>query len=683
MCGLSGVFDGAGRADLGALRTLALGMAATLRHRGPDSGGVWVDDAARLALAHRRLAIIDLSAEGRQPMHSVNERWVIVFNGEIYNFRTLRAELIAAGDHFRGASDTEVLLAALDRFGLDRALERITGMFAFALWDRATRTLHLVRDRLGKKPLYFGWLGQSFVFASELKALAAHPEFAPEVDRGALSALLRYQYIPAPHSIWRGICKLPAGTRLAISLDDREARSTAGLLDRIRPYWCAKTIAEAGQAEPPPTSDAHALERLDALLGEAVAERMIADVPLGAFLSGGIDSSVIVALMQRHSARPVKTFTVGFAEQNYDEAADARQVANHLGTEHTELYVTPREAREVIPALPDIYDEPFADPSQIPTFHIARLARRHVTVCLSGDGGDEVFGGYQRYFVASGLDRRLRAWPPWLRRSAAGAMTALAPQAWDALLRRAQPRLPAGVRGHWSGDRMHKLAGLMRSADRDDLYHSLIRLANDPRAMLIDGSEPPAVFSDPGRAPRLDDYTHRMMYYDTVSYLPDDILVKIDRASMAVSLEARAPLLDHRVVEFAWTLPLSAKVRDGRGKWLLRQLFHRYLPEALASRPKQGFGVPLADWLRGPLRDWAETLLAEARLAEEGFFRPQPVRRKWQEHLSGTRNWSAGLWSVLMFQAWQERWLAGRRPSVEVAREAADSSLLNHRQLAS
>jgi asparagine synthase (glutamine-hydrolysing) len=683
MCGLSGLFDGGGRASAAELRGLALKMADTLRHRGPDSGGVWLDPTARLALAHRRLAIIDLSAEGQQPMHSASERWVIVLNGEIYNFRALKADLTAAGDRFRGGSDTEVLLAAIDRYGLEGTLERVVGMFAFALWDRKTRILHLVRDRLGKKPLYFGWLGQSFAFASELKALAAHPDFTPEVDRGALSLLLRYQYIPAPHSIWRGIYKLPAGTCLALSLDQGAPRSEHALLDQIRPYWCAKAVAERAGAQAPPAADGVLLDRLDALLSEAVRDRMIADVPLGAFLSGGIDSSVVVALMQRQSARPVKTFTVGFGEQAYDEAACARRVADHLGTEHTELYVTPAQAREVIPALPELYDEPFADPSQIPTFHVARLARRHVAVCLSGDGGDEVFAGYGRYFLAANLDRRLRGWPPWLRRSAATLMTSLAPEAWDLLLRAARPQLPDGMRGQWSGDRVHKLAGLVRAADRDQLYHTLIGLSNDPQSMVIDGVEPPTAFSDPGKVPPIEDYTHRMMYYDTITYLPDDILVKVDRASMAVSLEARAPLLDHRVVEFAWTLPLAAKVRQGQGKWLLRQLFERYLPSEFALRPKQGFGVPLADWLRGPLREWAETLLDESRLAAEGFLRPEPIRRTWAQHLSGTRNWSAGLWSVLMFQAWQERWLSpGRRPC-RARQEPVASSLRNDDRLVS
>lgn len=665
MCGIVGLLDADRRFAPSALGDVVGRMGNTLRHRGPDSTGVWIDASAGLALAHQRLAIIDLSANGQQPMVSASGRYCIVFNGEIYNFPRLRRDLINLGAELRGHSDTETLLAAIDRWGLAPTLERLVGMFAFALWDRQTSTLTLARDHLGQKPLYFGPIGSTFVFASELKAFAAHPDFDLEVDRGALTLFLRHQYVPAPHTIWRGVFKLPAGCLLSLDVA-RDWPPQSDLVARIARYWCARAIAEQGRETPRGLSGGAALDRLDQLLNQAVGDCMIADVPLGAFLSGGIDSSLLVALMQKHTGRPVKTFTIGFVETEFDEAEHARQIARHLGTEHTELYLTPQEARAIVPQLPEMFDEPLSDPSQIPTFHVARLAREHVTVSLSGDGGDEVFGGYGRYALADSLRRRAGRVPPGLRHTAAALANALPARAWDLILSLAQVPAPPGLRGHWSGDRIHKLAALLRIDDPDQLYRAVVSTFHDPCAMLIDAQEPPTAFTDPARSPQLPEYADRMMYYDIVTYLPDDILVKLDRASMAVSLEARVPFLDHRLVEFAWQLPLEAKLQGGQGKWLLRQLFNRYLPAELAVRPKQGFAIPLAEWLRGPLRDWAEALLDERRLIEDGFLHAAPVRRKWQEHLAGSRNWSSQIWNLLMFQAWRQRWLgAGQTLSAQ------------------
>ena len=658
MCGITGLLDPERRFAPDGLVKAVGRMADTLRHRGPDSSGVWADPGGGAALGHRRLAIIDLSPNGHQPMVSAHGRYCLVFGGEIYNHRALRRQLLSAGAQLRGHSDTEVLLAAIETWGLEAALDAVVGMFAFALWDRRTRVLSLARDHLGQKPLYFGRIGSTFAFASELKALAAHPDFRAEVNRDALALFLRHQYVPAPHTIWRGVFKLPAASRLSVHLEGSLA--DAGLLARVERYWCLRTVAERGRAAADPWSQAEALDQLDQLLNEAVRDCMVADVPIGAFLSGGVDSSLVVALMQRHAARPVKTFTIGFWEAQFDEAGHAREVARRLGTEHTELYLTPDEALATIPGLPEIFDEPLSDPSQIPTYHVARLAREQVTACLSGDGGDEVFGGYGRYLVADRLRRRATAVPRGLRHAAAALAHALPAGAWDAVLCLARARAPTGLHGQWSGDRVHKLATLLRIDDPDQLYRAVISAVHDPCALVRDAHEPETAFTDPAQRPGLAEFAERMMYFDALTYLPENILTKVDRASMAVSLEARAPFLDHRVVEFGWRLPLEAKLHAGQGKRLLRQLFARYLPAELADRPKQGFAIPLAAWLRGPLRDWAEGLLDERRLVDEGFLQAAPIRHKWQEHLRGSRNWSSLLWSVLMFQAWHERWAGAR-----------------------
>jgi asparagine synthase (glutamine-hydrolysing) len=667
MCGIAGYLALETTLHLDEARAVAGAMTNALTHRGPDDTGCWVDAAAGIALGHRRLSILDLSPEGRQPMLSASGRYVVAFNGEIYNFQALRAELDKADDGaglWRGHSDTEVMLAAFECWGVEAALGKFIGMFAFALWDRRDRLLYLGRDRLGEKPLYYGWVHGALTFASELKALRAYPGWRGEIDRDALALFMRHDYIPAPYSIYRDIYKLPPGTLLALSADTarrkrpfspRPATRADATLCRPLYYWSIKDVAESGTRSSFTVSTDEAVSQLDTLLRTSVAQQMVADVPLGAFLSGGIDSTTVVALMQAQSERPVKTFTIGFNEPGYNEAEHAKAVARHLGTEHTELYVTPDQAQAVIPRLPDLYDEPFADSSQIPTFLVAQLARRHVTVALSGDGGDELFGGYNRYFWGRNLWRRFGWMPRGMRGAAASGMTWLSPQSWDRVFSGLGPLLPSPLRQPQAGSKLHKLAGIIRVRDPEELYLGLVSHWADPAAVVKGAREPPTALSDPDHRVDLADFTDRMMYLDTVTYLPDDILVKVDRAAMGVSLETRVPLLDHRVVEFAWRVPLSMKIRDGQGKWLLRQVLYRYVPQALMERPKMGFGVPIDSWLRGPLREWAEELLGEARLRQEGYFEPAPIRRLWREHLSGERDWQYHLWDVLMFQAWLER----------------------------
>ena len=646
MCGIAGWFaTGAeeGRHD----RDLLDRMTATLGHRGPDAHGVWLDPESGVGLGARRLAIVDLSAKGHQPMASADGRYVVAFNGEIYNFRDLQRSL--KGYPFRGHSDTEVLLAAVLRWGVEGALRRFNGMFAFALWDRAERTLTLARDPMGEKPLYYGWMGSTLLFGSELKALRAHPRFDGEVDRDALALFLRHKYVPAPWSIYRRVKKLPAGSTLAI----RTGRSGPGI--RFERYWDPADVADRAAASPLEASPEEATDELDALLLDAVGLRMHADVPLGAFLSGGVDSSTVVAMMQAQSSQPVRTFTIGFQELDFNEAPFAKDVAAHLGTDHTELYVSPREAMEVIPRLPVLYDEPFADSSQIPTFLISQLARRRVTVALSGDGGDELFGGYNRYLWGGGVVQRMAAAPRFVRRMAAGALGGASPAAWDRMFRALRPVLPPALRQPGAGDKMQKLSAVLAAQGPPaSLYLDMISHWKDPAGLVLGAAEPATAASDPARWPSAGGLAAQMMFVDAITYLPDDILAKVDRASMGTSLEARVPILDPRVVEFAWRLPLEMKVRGRRGKWLLRRVLHRYVPDALIERPKAGFGVPIGDWLRGPLRGWAEELLAADRLRAEGYLDPEPIRARWTEHLSGRRNWQYPLWDVLMFESWLE-----------------------------
>jgi asparagine synthase (glutamine-hydrolysing) len=657
MCGIAGYWDTKGN-KIAELRATVAHMTAALHHRGPDDGGLWTDDSLGLGLGHRRLSIVDLSREGSQPMVSASGRFITVFNGEIYNFQTLKKELEVLGHHFRGRSDTEVLLASMDEWGLDRSIAKLAGMFAFALWDIQTRTLHLVRDRLGKKPLYFGWLGSSFVFASELKSITLHPEFDRSIDRAALSLFVQYGYVPAPATIYRTIFKLPAGALISLRGNQQDLATGRELLGLVRPYWSARSVTEQGLSEPPDLGDEEALDELDALLGAAVSERMIADVPLGAFLSGGLDSSLIVALMQKRAAQPVKTFSIGFNEAEYNEAADARRVADCLGTDHTEFFVSADEACGVLPDLPTIYDEPFADPSQIPTVLLSRLTRARVTVALSGDGGDELFGGYNRYLLATGMHRKLLWVSLPFRTAAASALTAVPARGWDVALSAAHILFRRWSNLALPGDRLHELANAMLAPTPAAMYRSVLTYWSDtpPLVDAVLGSEGGPLDASLWSAGS-EGLVERLMAQDLASYLPDGILTKVDRASMSVGLEVRAPLLDHRVAEFACRLPSRHKFHDGRGKWILRKLLARHLPSPHINRPKQGFGIPISAWLRGPLQDWAEELLDARQLKSQGFFEPQLIRQRWLEHLSGKRNWGRSLWSVLTFQAWRDCWL--------------------------
>lgn len=650
MCGITGFIDLQTRRSPEELKAVVRAMAEALRHRGPDDSGVWVDAALGLALGHRRLSVLDLSPLGRQPMISADGRYLITYNGEIYNFPGLRRELESQGEVFHSTSDTEVLLAAVSRWGFEEALKRAVGMFAFALWDREERVLSLARDRLGEKPLYYGWQGRTFLFASELRALRRWPDFSGVIDRNALALFLRLHSVPAPFSIYQGIQKLPPGTFLQLAWKDL----TPGEIPFPRAYWSAREVAEKGQQVPFLGNEDEAIDELDRLLREAVSCQMVADVPLGALLSGGLDSSTVVALMQAQSSRAVKTFTIGFHEDAFNEAVQAQAVARHLGTDHTELYVTAADALEVIPRLPELYDEPFGDSSQIPTSLVCRLARSQVTVALSGDGGDELFGGYPRYTLVPEIWRLINQIPRRWRRVTGKFLTGMPVSFWDRFLAVLESFLPAHLRQKPYGEKIYKLAEYLSAGSPEEIYYRLISQWQQPLEVVRDAEEYPTLVTDPTRWASLPDLVPRLMSFDLGLYLPDDILVKVDRAAMDVSLETRVPLLDHRIVEFAWRLPLSLKIRNHQGKWLLRELLCRYVPRELVERPKMGFAVPIAQWLTGPLRDWAESLLAEDRLRQEGFFHPEPIRRKWREHQGGMPWWHHHLWNILMFQAWLE-----------------------------
>ncbi|MDY7219410.1 asparagine synthase (glutamine-hydrolyzing) [Denitrificimonas sp. JX-1] len=650
MCGLNGFFNAH---SIIPMQSVIEQMNFSIQHRGPDAGGFWLDSLLGLAFGHRRLAVQELSSAGNQPMISECGRYVLVLNGEIYNHQSLRKQLAESGlvINWRGHSDTETLLACFVAWGIEKTLQATIGMFAIAVWDKQEQVLTLARDRMGEKPLYWGWSNDLLIFASELKSIKAHPEFEAVIDRDALTLLLRHCYIPAPYSIYKGIQKLMPGHVLQIPLQGDLSQSKAAT---PKPYWSLNNVVEQGLANPFVGSPEAAVDALEEQLKKSVADQMLADVPLGAFLSGGVDSSTIVALMQAQSDMPVRTFTLGFNEPGYNEAEHAKAVAKHLGTAHTELYVQPDDALSVIPNLANMYCEPFADSSQIPTFLVSQLAKQHVSVALSGDAGDELFGGYNRYVAAQKVWGPVQKMPSFVRHLAAGGLRSLSPNSWDKLFEFAKPVLPKKLQLSIPGEKARKLSEVLTLSSGEAFYRQLTSHWTDPASVVINGQEPITLLTDPSAWPKTDCLEHAMMAMDAQTYMSDDILVKVDRAAMASSLETRTPMLDHRVVELAWKMPLEYKIRNGQGKWVLRQVLYKYVPKDLIERPKAGFGIPLASWLRGPLREWAEALLDEKRLRQEGYFHPAPIRTMWLEHLSGKKNWQYHLWNILMFQAWLE-----------------------------
>ncbi|MFT5258929.1 MAG: asparagine synthase (glutamine-hydrolyzing) [Saprospiraceae bacterium] len=698
MCGFAGILIQSRLDSADQMRKVLTGMGRAIAHRGPDDDGVWLDEIGGIGFSHRRLSVIDLSPAGHQPLESRCGRFVIVYNGEIYNHHVIREELEKdrlprrfaprepegrprgptfssvsvpdlildvggdrddggegkllrfarndRGDEWRGHSDTETLLAAIEAWGVEKALKKVKGMFAFALWDKQQKALYLARDRVGEKPLYYGWQGDAFLFGSELKALKASPDFIGEIDRGALALFLRHNYVPGPHSIYKGIKKLPAGTFLKIETG-REAGIQKGQ-EKPEPYWDFAQAAKSGLESPFAGNESEAITVLEEKLGSAIAGQMLSDVPLGALLSGGVDSSLICALMQSQNGSAIKTFTIGFDAQAYNEAEHASAVAKHLRTEHTELYIQPDDALNLIPALPQMYDEPFADSSQLPTHLVMQMVKQHVTVALSGDGGDELFAGYNRYAYAPKIWDRLGRLPPVIRGGIAKALTAI-PAAGFNQFANALGVAQLGSKAHKLGQRLQRVNSI------DDLYLALVSEWGESESLVLGaGAEPDYLLNSRNTWPVIVDSVARMMVLDSLSYLPDDILVKVDRAAMAVSLETRAPFLDKDIIEFAWQLPKNMKIRDGQGKWLLRQLLDKYVPRELIERPKMGFSIPLDDWLRGPLKDWAEQLLDESRLRREGYLNPEPIRKAWHRHCLGKANYGYRLWSVLMFQSWLE-----------------------------
>jgi asparagine synthase (glutamine-hydrolysing) len=649
MCGIAGLLDTTRATGPDALHQRARDMASTLIHRGPDDAGTWVDAEVGVGFGHRRLEVVGRGTQGQQPMGSPSGRWIVSYNGELYNTLALRGELEGTGLNIRGTSDTEVLVGGLEHWGLEGTLERIEGMFAFAAWDRRERRLHLARDRFGEKPLFYGWAGPVFAFASELKAFHTLPTFEARVNRDAVAAYLRLSCVPAPACIYQGLAKLGPGARVCI-----ETGTAPGRLPHQVPYWSAGDAIDAACRLRPLADDREAIEVVEAALSDAVGARSVAEVPVGALLSGGIDSSLTVALMQRHSGHRVRTFTVSFEDEAFDEAPAAAAVARHLGTEHTTVGMTAQDVFDLVPRVPEIWDEPFSDSSQLPTYLVAKVARQAVTVALSGDGGDELFAGYNRH---AWLDRVWRAadpFPPSLRRGVGGTLRRIPPGAVDSVA----ARLPARWQVRLPSTKVAKLGRVLEASSVDAAYQALVSHWEDP-ALLVRGASPtPAVMGNGHSAPGGTDVMAQLLRTDLVTYLPDDIMTKVDRAAMAVSLETRTPFLDRGVLEAAWRLPPTSKRRDGTAKWLLRQILYRHVPASLVDRPKMGFGVPIDNWLRGPLRPWAEDLLSEAALARHGFLRPEPIRQAWNLHQAKRRDLSAELWDVLMLQAWLDRWPA-------------------------
>lgn len=648
MCGIAGFLNFKATQTQGALISLGKNMSGTLIHRGPDDSGIWADEKDGICLAHRRLAILDLSPLGHQPMVSQSKRYVLIFNGEIYNYMEIRKDLELRNCNFKGHSDTEVMLAAFETWGLFESLKKFIGMFAIALWDQKEKQLYLIRDRLGKKPLYYGFMGNTFLFGSELKALKVHPEFQKEINRNALTAFLRYSYIPTPYSIYENIYKLNPGT--VLTLNPKKGWNQV----KLTSYWSFEEIARKSRDLPSHKNETEAVEELDSLLKDAVRIRMYSDVPLGVFLSGGIDSSLITALMQAQSEIPIKTFTIGFQESAYNEAPYSKEIAKHLGTNHAEFYLSPKDAMEVIPLLPILYDEPFADPSQIPTYLVSKVAKQQVTVALSGDGGDEIFGGYNRYLIGKNIWKKISRLPTPLKKSFSIGMTKISPQVIDSIFSLFNRFHFAFLREERPGEKLHKLAQILTVSSCEEMYYQFISHWKDPETVVMNGKEPLTYLKTIQWNSKMS-CVEKMMAWDTLTYLPDDILAKVDRASMGVSLEVRAPLLDHRVVEYAWNLPEELKIRQKETRWILRKILYQYVPKQLIERPKMGFGLPIGEWLRGSLREWAESLINEQKLKNENFFQPEPIREKWEEHLSKKRNWYDLLWNILMFEAWLQK----------------------------
>ena len=646
MCGINGFYSLSSFISDHVISKMNLAIS----HRGPDSNGIWSDKKSGIFFGHSRLSIIDLSAAGNQPMKSNSGRFILTYNGEIYNHLEIRKELEESSSNikWKGNSDTETLLEAIDFWGIEKTLNKIQGMFAFGLWDQKKRCLILARDRIGEKPLYFGWQGKgnnkTFLFGSELKALKAHPEFSPKINRNAIALQLRHNYIPAPHSIYKDIYKLQPGHYLKL----KESDLKRNLLPDSKTYWSLTETVLSGYKSQLNINESYIQEDLEKNLKLAVRKQMISDVPLGAFLSGGIDSSTIVALMQSQSTYPVKTFTIGFNEDEYSEARHAKKIAEYLGTDHTELYVSSKKAIEVIPKLPNIYDEPFSDSSQIPTFLISQLAKKDVKVALSGDGGDELFCGYNRYIMGEKFWNIFRLMPQSFRKIFASGLQSISTQNWTKI-----SKLLPGLKEYSNfGDKIHKGANVLKANTSHELYYMLCSHWQNPTEAVMNSEEPDTLLTK--FKPELQGLNNQqqMMALDFLTYLPDDILVKVDRAAMASSLETRIPFLDHNLIEYVWRISHSLKFKKGEGKWILKQILNKYIPKHLTERPKMGFGIPIDTWLRGPLRDWAENLLDQKRLQQDGYFNSKLIRNKWTEHLSGKRDWQYDLWSILMFQAW-------------------------------
>ncbi len=657
MCGFAGFLTNSERLfnSFGNPTKILKLMNNQIIKRGPDTEGYWLDPNKLLGLSHRRLAIQDLSNLGHQPMLSNSKRYVVAFNGEIYNYLDLGKKLISQGytSNFKGNSDTEVLISIIECYGFETAIKLCKGMFALAVYDTQEKYLYLCRDRFGEKPLYYGWQNSVFLFGSELKALKAHPGFIKEIDRNSLALHMKFGYVPSPYSIYKNIRKLIPGTYLKVKFCSNSYIHKTS--PKPIPYWSLKKTIKKGLNKPFLGQEKDAISHLDKLISNSVSQQMIADVPIGAFLSGGIDSSLISAVMQSHSKKPIKTFSIGFSEQNYNEAIFAKEVALFLGTDHSELYVSPKDAIEVIPKLPEIYDEPFSDSSQIPTYLLSKMTRENVTVSLSGDGGDELFGGYNRYILTKKLWKKFSIFPLGIRSILGSFLVKPSPEKWDQTYQTFEKLLPYSLKFSNFGDKVHKGAKALKANNINSLYTTFVSHWDSPNSIVIGGSDSTNFLTKLSYNDEKLSEIEKMMALDTISYLPDDILTKVDRAAMSVSLETRIPFLDHDIADFAWSLPLSMKIRGNESKWILKQLLYKYIPKNLIERPKMGFGIPLDIWLRGPLRDWAETLLDKTRLKNECFLEPSLVEKKWREHLSGARNWQSELWNVLMFQSWLEK----------------------------